>query len=236
MFYALDWLPMYESAKNGTRAEDTPPAHRRRAWGKVTSSLSADMTAKVDDVELGEVEALLRLIRNKYYKATVQSKTKLRRQLEKARLEDYADLGAYVAHLKSLAKTLRGLGTLISDEDMNYRLLEGLPTDYDLIKQAIKLPRDVPLTWEQMVFMLDDFADDPKVPGSSTRGVTSDTVHTTQEKGTCFAFAKGKCKRGDSCRFRHHKAPASHSDGRLTRKAANAATTATNAGTSNQSV
>ena len=79
MFYALDWLPMYEASRNGGRADDTLASHRRKAWGRVTSSLGGDMTSKIDDVELGEVEALLRLIREKYYKSTVQSKSKLRR-------------------------------------------------------------------------------------------------------------------------------------------------------------
>ena len=40
MFYALDWLPMYERSKDGGRADDTTAVQRRKAWGKVTGSLA----------------------------------------------------------------------------------------------------------------------------------------------------------------------------------------------------
>ena len=46
MFYALDWMPMYDASKNGGRADDTPAAHRRKAWGKVTGSLGGDNDSK----------------------------------------------------------------------------------------------------------------------------------------------------------------------------------------------
>ena len=57
-----------------------------------------------------------------FYKSTIQTKTKLKKMLEKAQLEDHTDIGAYVAHLKSLIKRLKGMGYNVPDEDAEYRL------------------------------------------------------------------------------------------------------------------
>ena len=196
IFYALDWLPMHaESLQDEARADNTPASHRRKAWGLVKCSLDEDMAAKVDDVQLGEVESLLRRIRKQYYKDTIQVKSKLRRKLENAKLEDHADLGAYIAHIKVLSKRLQGLGTAISAEDKQYRLLEGLPSDYDMVKQAIKLPREQALTWEQIVFMLEDFADNPRVPGSGHKHRSKlghGQRHRWQGPTYLFCFCQGE--------------------------------------------
>ena len=57
-------------------------------------------------------------------------------------LEDHVDLGAYVAYLEGIAKRLGGLGKPVDDEDRLYHLLRGLPDDYRIAKQAIKMPQN----------------------------------------------------------------------------------------------
>ena len=56
------------------------------------AAISRPATAKVDDVKQGNVEDLLRAIRTQYYKATLHTKHRLKSMLEKAQLEDHADL------------------------------------------------------------------------------------------------------------------------------------------------
>ena len=78
-------------------------------------------------------------------------------------------------------------------------------------KQVIKIPRDPVLTLAQITFLLEDFADNPRVAGSRAKTKPRDhSVLSTQSKpqGNCFAFAKGTCKRGDDCRYKHVPAPA----------------------------
>ena len=181
IFYAQRWETMFEASKTpAERAapENLPRLARRRAWGVIMTSLNDDLTAKVDDVMLGEVEQLLREVRKQLYKATVQSKSKLKKQLHKAQLEDHADLGAYIAHVNTLCKRLAGLGSRVTQEGKEFVLLEGLPADYDAIKQNIKIPREPALTWEQIVFLLEDYAD-PKIPGYARR--QAKTLHTARK-------------------------------------------------------
>ena len=90
-------------------------------------------------------------------------------------------------------------------------LLEGLPADYDAIKQNIKIPREPALTWEQIVFLLEDYADDPKIPGYSQK-TGQDTAHITQNLSTdiCRHFAtNGQCRFGKRCKYRHVEKPSS---------------------------
>ena len=214
ILYALGWDKLYQlSLLEGQRADedDIKAIDRRAAWGLIKLSLNDDLAAKVDGVKRGEVEELLRAITTQYYKATVQTKHAIRRRLEKAALSDFHDLGAYIAFIKLCIKRLSGMGMTISSEDHVFRLLEGLPDDYEPVKQVIKIPRDPALTLAEITFLLEDFADNPRVAGSRAKTKPRDhSVLSTQSKpqGNCFAFAKGTCKRGDACRYKHVSAPA----------------------------
>ena len=210
IFYAMDWTSIYEAAQTISQTAQVTNAQRRQAWGLVYCSLEDEMTAKVDDVNAGDVEGLLRAVRGQFYKSTIQTKTKLKKMLEKAQLEDHPDIGTYIAYIKAIIKRLKGMGYDVPDEDAEYRLLEGLPPDYESVKRVIRMPRDDPLTWEQIVFMLEDYASDPRIPGSGHKSTSKNSSHTTheQQRQVCYRFARtGKCRHGDKCRYRHENAP-----------------------------
>jgi hypothetical protein len=212
IFYAQRWDAMYTASNTPDQRvpdEELPRHARRRAWGVLKASLDDDITSKVKNVRLGDVEDLLRSVRKQFYKATVQSKTKLRKKLMKAQLEDHKDLGTYIAHIDALTERLNGLGSPVPLELKQFHLLEGLPADYDAIKQNIKIPREPALTWEQIVFLLEDYADDPKIPGYSQK-TPQDAAHSTQNQSNniCRAYARnGKCRNGDSCKYKHVSRP-----------------------------
>ena len=106
----LGWDKMYElSLLEGQRADedDIKANDRRAAWGLIKLSLNDDVAAKVDGVNRGEVEELIRAVTAQYYKATVQTKQAIRRRLEKAALSDFHDLGAYIASIKRCTKFVK---------------------------------------------------------------------------------------------------------------------------------
>lgn len=178
---------------------------RRWAWGIITCSLNAEITAKVDRIQPGEVEDLLRLLRGLHYRPTVNTRSKLKRQLFAAKLEDHADLSAYVAHHCNLHARLQTLGYTVEDEDKLHFLLEGLPDDYAPIKQVINLPRSPALTWDDVVKQLTDFADNPRIPGCPTtlRSAHAPAVNTANTE-VCNHYSRtGKCKYGSRCKFVH---------------------------------
>jgi hypothetical protein len=80
-FYSREWLGIFNAsidADQKARCEEATDKHRKLAWGAITESLNDDMLAKVDNVKLGEVELLLREIRNQFYRATVSTKSSLK--------------------------------------------------------------------------------------------------------------------------------------------------------------
>ena len=187
--YAMDCLPLYNAsllptAAAGATVSDTvvPPYLRRIIWGTINASLSKKMMNKVRSVTLGEVEELLRKIKNEFYRSTVVSKSKLKDQLHSLQLENYTDLSEYIAGLHTIVTRLKGLGYNVDKEDKQYYLLKGLPLDYSPVVQVIKIPRSPALTWDEVVFMLRDFADDPKIIGSMSKSNPKqiNKVHTSQ--------------------------------------------------------
>jgi hypothetical protein len=215
--YAMDSLPLYNASLKpatdpGGTVSDTvvPPLLRRIIWGTINQSLSKKMMNKVRGVSLGEVEDLLRKIKNEFYRSTVVSKSKLKDQLHSLQLENYTDLSDYIAGLHAIVTRLQGLGYKVDKEDKEYYLLKGLPLDYSPVVQVIKIPRSPALTWDEIVYMLQDFADDPKVIGSTNKtNPKLNKVLTIKSDELCRNYALGKCRRGNRCRYRHEDQPGS---------------------------
>ena len=220
-FYAADWLGMYEASQvppdadaDAKKDDEANAVDRKKAWGTVTRSLNDEMLKNVDHVALGEVEQLLVAIRSYYYRNTVGTKNALKKKMQHCALEDHTSFETYSTWLKNTFKRLAGLGYDVSDEDKAYYLLEGLPSDYDTIKTTLTLPRATPLTWDEHIFMLREFitsnpgivgGKEPKPDGSFHGFDRYDNDEKSQE--TCRDHAKGHCKRGNKCRFRHVEQP-----------------------------
>ena len=222
----MDQILRSERSQGQDEWDGASDAQRRTAWGTITQSLNNNpkLSAKVDNVDLGKVELLIRSIREQYYRTTVASKSALRDELMAARLEDHDSINEYITYVETLIKRLTGLGKTIDDEDKQYYLLKGLPDDYDPVKMSISTSED-PLAWERIVFKLRDFASNPKVMGTTaSKGKRKKQVYHTQfkhnnkhdkhgnNKGNkqrppaCRLFLKGKCTRSN-CKYSHVQLP-----------------------------
>ena len=138
-FFGKGWMRMYQAseAKEG-KDDESSDTDRAQAWTTITQSMEPEIRARVDEIPLGEVEALLMAIREQFYRNTIQTKSSLKNQLHDAKLEDHADLDTYIVHLKHVCKRLHGLGYEVDREDKVYYLLRGLPGDYEMVVQALK--------------------------------------------------------------------------------------------------
>ena len=220
-FYAADWLGMYEASQvapdadaDNKRDAEADAGDRKKAWGTITRSLNDEMLKHINHVGLGEVEELLVAIRSYYYRNTVGTKNALKKKMQHCALEDHASFETYSSWLKNTFKRLAGLGYNVSDEDKVYYLLEGLPSDYNAVKTTLTLPRSSPLTWDEHIFMLRDFiTSNPGIVGNNAPKPDSSfhgfDAHENDEKSqeVCRDHAKGQCKRGNKCRFRHVEQP-----------------------------
>lgn len=215
-FYSCGWLDMYnQSEQKEGKSDDAPEDDRMLAWGTITDSLPMEKLKQINHVNLGDVEGLLRAIRGQFYRQTAGTRNNLKDKLQNAKLEDFDDFEAYAASLQLIISRLGGLGYDVDEEDKVYYLLKGLPVDYEAVKSTLRLPQPKPLSWDQHVHTLREFiANSPSIVGHTTRSKHRDSVFHTREEfkrsptqEICRDFAKGKCRRGNRCRYKHVNPP-----------------------------
>lgn len=207
---------MYEiseqkNGKDNAASEDD----RMSAWGTITDSLPPEKLKQINKVKLGDVEGLLRTIRSQFYRQTAGTRNNLKDKLQNAKLEDFDDFEAYAASLELVISRLSGLGYDVEEEDKVYYLLKGLPVDYEAVKSTLRLPQQPPLSWDQHMHTLREFiANSPSIVGHTTRGKHKDSAFHTREESKrstyqaiCRDFTRGKCRRGNRCRYKHVKPP-----------------------------
>ena len=199
-----------------TKSREDPPARsgisdtkRRIAWGVITQSIEPQLRAKIR-VHRGEVEELLRGIRHQYFKHSASTRALLKDKLREAKQDKHDDTSTYIMFVYQTAMRLGTLGHTLTDEDIAYHLYKGLPSDYDMIVQAMKLPRPTPLTLDEIKTLLEDFATNPRIPGS-TNPLRTDKTYTFDDrprgKPICKQHQMGKCSFGKRCRYKHVDAP-----------------------------
>ena len=85
------------------------------------------MTAIIDDVQQGNVEELIRRIRQQYYRSSIATRFSIRDRLSNMRLEDYADVEHYFAAIKNTISTLVDLGEICRKKVKYTRFLRACP-------------------------------------------------------------------------------------------------------------
>jgi hypothetical protein len=225
IFYGAGWYHLYAFSLKDELDEDerkklesTPSQDLECAWASVIMSIvtHATLLRRVESIEKGDVAALLKQIRSHFVKATVHTRAQLRDDLHEVRLADHDTLQDYICAVQSIISNLARLGSVCSDEDRVYYLLRGLPSDYDIVKQAIRVRGDKlddddesNSRWAAAVWALEDFASYHPVMGSKRRK-EKDVAYlssTTPSREVCRDFLRGRCKRGTRCRFRHVTPP-----------------------------
>ena len=214
VFYAAGWLKMWEASNTeGKKDDGATDEDRQSAWGHITESLGMDRLKRVSAVPLGEVELLLRMVRQQFYRDTAGTKNNLKNKMHAAKLEDFESLDAYESALVMIFSRLMKLGYDVSEEDQLYYLLKGLPADYDTPKSSLRLPKTPALSWEQNMSTLREFVDEhPGIVGSLSKHKdsafsTEEHISNDRSKEVCRDFAKGQCRRGANCRYNHVKPP-----------------------------
>ena len=104
-----------------------------------------------------------------FYRTSIKTRSRLKKQLAAIKLEHYKTLTDYTTALTDIIGKLADIGCKVDFEDQVEALLDGLPPAYDAVSTVIKIPRATPMTWDEIILLLEDFADDPKNPGSISR-------------------------------------------------------------------
>ena len=218
--YTLEAEDIYTQSQpnpDGTEKTDIAPnigdKLRRKVWGGVTRSLPHSLMKVNDDVKRGDVEELLRRVRQSYYLPGTTTISALLEQLQAIQLLNYRTAKEYMAAIRHIVERLAQQNEKMSDSLILFYTLKGLPDDYATVKRELECldpkPNLIKITKE-----ITSYAAKPNITGSTIRGQTHDRVNMgidknkTSTKATvevCRSFAKtGRCTwtRGQ-CKFAH---------------------------------
>ena len=216
LFYAAGWIKMYEASFDADPDPEATAEDRQIAWGVITQSLPMDRLKRVDSVTLGQVEDLIKEIRQQFYRETAGTKNNLKGKMLNAQLENHDCFESYASALQLIFVRLGKLGCEVNDEDRAFYLLRGLPSDYDMVKSNLELPRPDPLSWAQHMHALREFiASHPGIVGGASKHKSENAFSTNDQASpkpqpsqqVCRDHAKGQCTRGSKCRYKHVQAP-----------------------------
>ena len=206
-----------EEAENKNSMSD---AKRRQAWSLIKESLGTEISRKVRQIPVGQVENLLHKIESIFYTKTRGEINTLKDKLREIQLSDYKNVDEYILAAREIKTDLHNNGEPYANSDYIYNLLRGLPGDaYGLVKSDVVWRQDNQedeVTPEQVERQILGRAQDPTVPG--TMNPKSANVAFSNRE-VCKAFSqKGKCRFGERCRYIHIPKPSHEGNGESQRK------------------
>ena len=186
------------------------------AWSALKKSIGPDTSAYALTltVTMGDVTALLRVIRKNYEKSSVAEQHRLLSQLRRTNQADHKTVKSYVSALETLFVKLAKIGKVLEDDDKRYYLMEGLTEDFRRGVSgniyAYETPEGNAADYAKAVHILTVWEDGRVLSGREIhRDVAMSTAAKVNKKDrTCKGYArKGQCRFGSNCRFLHVDAP-----------------------------
>lgn len=122
---------------------DTTDASNRQAsgivYGILISSLDDERMAMIMHIEEGDAYAVWMCLTNHYERSTMASKSHTRMMLHTSRMSSDESFAKYVSRIVALQMRLKGMSEDISEAEMMYVVLNGLPDSYGAIKAALEM-------------------------------------------------------------------------------------------------
>jgi hypothetical protein len=128
------------SKRREERTQERQEMDRQRVYNALISSLDdTHVGIIVTEVAEGDAQGAWRILLRKYERNTVASRNQLRRELHTLRLKEAEGVDEYKARALHIASRLRATKEVVSDGEVLYCLLEGLPPAYDMVRQALEV-------------------------------------------------------------------------------------------------
>jgi len=122
--------------KEGKQAE----VDRLKVYGMLISSLDdAHVGVIVTEVVEGDALGIWKILLRKYERNTLASRNQLRRELHSLKLGVNESVDEYKSRAMHIVGRLRSAKENVSDGEILYCMLEGLPVEYAMVKQAMEV-------------------------------------------------------------------------------------------------
>ena len=158
-------------AKAKAKVEADPAAaaeyarHSSRAYGVFMQTLSDTQLhmAMPPMVAVNDAAGVWSVLLRHYERKTTASKAHTRSMLHKTKMRGDEEFDVYKARIMQLAAALKNMGEQVSDGELIYVLLEGLPADYSGVRQALEVQNE--LTVDQLSDHLRDHQEKKRYEG-----------------------------------------------------------------------
>ena len=150
----------------------------RKAYSLLLSVLSDEQLQLIGDITRGDAHSVWKLILARYERKTVASRHYTREKLHRVKMERAERFDPYFARLKDLRLRLQQMGSDVTDEEMLFVLLEGLPSAYELLVHTLRMKED--LTLEEAAEFCHDFQE--RRPSANSRETTEAVAHFASER------------------------------------------------------
>ena len=228
--YAMNCQSCFEKStvingveQTGRCHPDIPDYKRRHAYVTIKSSLPMGFFDTLKDVNIGEVEEILRRIRLFFYKSDTNTMSFLMADLRELKLSKHADAEAYIIYALNLFDRLRDIAIPQCDRVKIHHIRYGLPLEYEVFKLSMKTCEDCSAYCAELRSYA---ASSPHLPGSThsarvrtdRANVTKDSGHSKpkssleKSKEACNKFKAGRCTFGDKCKYMHDPAATKSTD------------------------
>ena len=202
----------FRQLPTSSKAEQDFKVVHQAAFAFIRRKLSSSLFQKTIAMRHKTVPDLLRLLRTTWNDGSAIDRARLRVEMEACKPDLFATFVEFLTVLDNNFANLEaaGVNTYRDDEDKLHKLLSSLDNTWRIHKSTVianEMDYDRARAFLQKVAKSDpDITGTSLVASKQSKNRRSDQIHSAQEqrvKPACWKFAKGKCTRGDDCKFTH---------------------------------
>lgn len=146
--------PSSSSAARLTTMTDAERAALARIHSILLLTLDNTRLQMVMHVAEGDAVGVWRELQRHYERDTTASKAHTRAMMHKTKMKSGDDFDLYKSKMIALATRLRAMGEPVSESELKYVIMEGLPGDYAMLKQSLEIQDE--LDFEKMCIHIRD--------------------------------------------------------------------------------
>jgi hypothetical protein len=118
---------------------DGPTDQQQRAFALLLMSLDDAHMLMVMGIAEGDCAGVWSELTKRYERTSTASKAHTRSMLHKTKMQETEGFDAYHSRIAQLSMKLNAMGSAVSEDELIYVVLEGLPASYSQLKQSLEV-------------------------------------------------------------------------------------------------